>query len=100
MARDIKRNKIQKSLQKKGFVKAIESSDHEKYYFSFKGKKYKHIVVKISRGSSYKTYGINLLKLMKGRLCLDSNDQIYDLLECPMDFEKYIELLKEKGQLD
>ena len=100
MARDISRKKIKASILIKGFLKSRKASDHDMYYFVYKGKTYKHIVVKLSRGSSYKTYDISLISKMKTRVRLDTNQQIYDLFECPMDFNKYIEILKEKSELD
>lgn len=94
----ISRRTIEKSLSQKGF-KPQEASHHRYYYLYYDEKKYP-IHTKISRGSTYREYGIHLLKLMKKRLKLDSLGQTYDLLQCPMTHEEYIGLLKKKGELE
>jgi len=100
MAHDISRKKIISSLNDKGFIESNRPSDHDKFYFVYNGKTYKQIVVKLSRGSSYKTYDISLISKMKKRVLLDTNQEIYDLFECPMDFDNYVSILKKKGELD
>ena len=50
-----------------------------------------------SHGSSYKTYGDELLKRMKVELRLESLKEVRDLLLCPMDADAYNNKLVEKG---
>ena len=90
----IPRSTIEKSLSEKGFVKE-EGRDHRFWYFLYKGKKTK-IRTKISTGTGYRDYEINLLKRMKSQLFLDSPRQLDDLLRCPMDGKQYAELMLEK----
>jgi hypothetical protein len=51
----------------------------------------------ISRGTSYKTYGDELLKRMKLQLRLETLKEVKDLLLCPMDADAYNNKLIEKG---
>jgi hypothetical protein len=91
----IPRDKIEKSFVEKGFVKE-EGRDHRYWYFFYKGEKTR-IKTKISIGSGYKDYGINLLKMIKTQLYLDSLKELDDLLRCPMDGNQYSELMLIKG---
>lgn len=90
---NIKRTQIESSLRKKGFVE--EGGDHEYFYHEIDGKR-TGAWTKVSRGSGYKDYGINLLKAMKIQLRLDSLEQVRRLLECPMDANEYNNILKKK----
>jgi len=89
------REEIETSLQNKGFQRD-EERDHIFYYFFYKGKKTK-VRTKISRGSKYKDYGMDLLKMMKIQLRLDGLSEVKDLLICPMDESQYIKILLNKG---
>jgi len=89
------REEIETSLQNKGFQRD-EERDHIFYYFFYKGKKTK-VRTKISRGSKYKDYGTDLLKMMKRDLYLDRLNELGDLLVCPMDESQYISILLNKG---
>ena len=91
----IPRSKIEKSLSEKGFVRE-EGRDHRFWYFLYKGKKTR-IRTKISTGTGYSDYEINLLKMMKSQFYLDSLRQLDDLLRCPMDGKQYTELMVNKG---
>ncbi len=90
----IPRSTIERSLSEKGFVKE-ERRDHRFWYFLYKGKRTK-IRTKISTGTGYRDYEINLLKMMKLQFYLDSLRQLDDLLRCPMDGKQYTELMLEK----
>ncbi len=93
--KSIPRDKIEKSLGEKGFVKE-EGRDHRFWYFFYKGEKTR-IRTKISTGSGYEDYSINLLKMIKTQLYLDSLKELNDLLRCPMDGNQYAELMLSKG---
>jgi len=90
----IPRKKIEKSFAEKGFVKE-EGRDHRFWYFFYKGKKTR-IRAKISTGTGYEDYKINLLKRIKNQLFLDSLKELDDLLRCPMDGKQYAELMLSK----
>jgi hypothetical protein len=79
-------------LAEKGFVK--DERDHRFWYFFYKGKKTR-IRTKISTGSGYSEYGINLLNMIKKQLYL-SFRELEALLRCPMDVDRYTELMIER----
>lgn len=89
----IKRTQIESSLKKKGFVE--EGGDHKYFYHEIDGKR-TSAYTKVSRGTGYKDYSINLLKTMKIQLRLDTLEQLRRLLECPMDANEYNDILKKK----
>ena len=94
----IERDIIESSLITKGFTKDV-SGDHRYFHHEIEGKK-TGISTYTSHGSGkYKTYGDDLLRLMKKQLRLDSMRQVKDLLECPMKKNEYILILKEKRLL-
>lgn len=93
----IPRGVIEASLQDKGFQK-YEKRDQRFYYFFYEGKKTK-IRTKISTGSKYKDYGMDLLKMMKRQLWLDEVKEVKDFLVCPMDQEQYTKILLNKGKI-
>ncbi len=80
----------------KGFVK--EDSHHRYFYHEVKGKR-TGISTHTSHGSDYKTYGDNLLRLIKKQLRLDALSQVVDLLKCPMTGDDYNGILKKKDLL-
>jgi len=96
---DISKKTIVRSLKKKGFKLKKGQGDHDWYIFYYKDKKYGQIKAKISRGSSYRTYPISLWTRMRKLLQLENNKQVSDLLTCPLDKDKYLEILKEKEVL-
>jgi hypothetical protein len=98
MANDIPRRVIKQSLLEKGFVE-ITSKHHDQYVFEHNGRRYPHIRARISRGSGFKTYGIGLWSKMKKLLQLETNQQAYDLLTCPMNHQEYLALLEQNEQL-
>jgi len=91
--KSIPRDKIEKSLAEKGFLKE-EGRDHRFWYFFYKGKKTR-IRTKISTGSEHRDYGANLLKRIKYQLFLDFRE-LEELLRCPMDGNRYAELMLER----
>jgi|WetSurMetagenome_2_1015567.scaffolds.fasta_scaffold1776546_2 hypothetical protein len=95
---DIDRSLIKQSIQLKGFSQkpGTQHSDHDIYFFTHNNKRYSQLRVKLSRGSSYKSYDMNLLKKMRKAAGLDTIRQIRDLFECPMSLDEYITILREK----
>jgi len=93
---DIPRRTIIKSLQRKGFTRTKKKGDHDWYVFCHGGQEYGHVMAKISRGSSYKTYSESLWTRMKTLLALDTNAEAHGLLTCPVDHAAYVNVLKRK----
>lgn len=89
----IDRKEIESSLVAKGFVE--EDTHHRYFYHEIRGKR-TGIHTHTSHGSDFKTYGDNLLKLMKKQLRLDTLSEVADLFKCPMTGEAYNDFLKNK----
>lgn len=92
----VDRRVIESSLPSKGFVR--EDDDHRYFYHEYEGER-TGVCTYTSHGSKYKTYGAELLGMMKKQLRLDSIRQVVDLFECPTSGEDYNLILKEKGLL-
>lgn len=92
----VERRTIESNLLSKGFIK--RESDHTYLHYRYQGKP-TGIYTRISRGSGYKTYGINLLKVMKTQLKLESIQQVVDLCRCPISRDDYNQILRDKGFL-
>ena len=90
----IDRDLIESSLETKGFVK--EETHHRYFYHEVNGKRTSAFTF-TSHGSSFKSYGDNLLQKMKKQLRLDSLHQVSDLFKCPMSAGDYNDILKKKG---
>jgi len=90
------RNDIEKSLPTKGFVK--EETHHTYFYHEYEGKR-TGAYTYTSRGTTYKTYGVQLIARMKVELKLDKNGDVFDLCSCPMSGQDYNEILRRKGMI-
>ena len=86
---------IEQSLQKKGFIK--EFGDHIFFYHEYKGKRTGAYAKVSYSAKKYKDYGVQLINLLKRQLLLNSIQETKRLLQCPMDANEYINILKEKG---
>lgn len=82
------------ALKAKGFGIDSKGRDHD-YFFLIIGGKKTQIFTKISRGSSYKTIGDNLLGAMSRQLKLTKREFLM-LVECPLSAVQYRELLRTK----
>lgn len=91
------RDDIERSLESKGFVR--EDKSHRYFYHEYQGKRTGPYAY-TSHGSSYKTYGDNLLKRMKKELRLDTKKQLVDLIQCPMSAEDYNQFLRSKNVIE
>jgi len=95
----IKPQKAASSLKQKGFMEEKKQKgrkgqkDHIYYHHEFHGK-----VTGISTKISHSSGDISgdLLTKMKKQLNLDSNQDAYDFLACPMDMQRYNEILIQK----
>lgn len=83
----ISRKNIRRSLSKKGF-----KAEGDIWYFWFNGRR-TSIRVKISSGKQYRAYRNGALKTKIGLLGLQSLRELKDLFICPMDMNKYIDIL-------
>lgn len=92
----VPRDTIESTLPKKGFVLDSSKPSHKYFMHEYNGKR-TGAYAYTSHGSSYKTYGDELLKRMKVELRLESLKEIRDLLLCPMDADAYNNKLVEKG---
>ena len=97
MANPIPPKKIIKSLKSKGFI-LEEGKNHKLLRFCFNGQK-TSISTSLSRGSSYREYGQDLLKLMSKGLRLEKMHQLINLIECPLKQKEYTEILIRGGFL-
>lgn len=86
-----KAREIKEGLTKKGFI-AVQR-DHTYLFFSVEGRK-SGIHTKISHGN--KEYSDNILSLVARQLHISSK-QLDDLLDCPLSYERYLSMLKEKN---
>jgi hypothetical protein len=101
----VPRNTIEASLSQKGFrrqdqtgLPANRNADH-RFYYLYIDEKRSHIRTKISTGSGYKDYGIDLLKKMKMQLKFESISQLVSFLRCPLGHSEYIEILRRNNEV-
>jgi hypothetical protein len=92
----VPRDTIESTLPKKGFVLDPAKPSHEYFYHEYNGQR-TGAYAYTSRGTSYKTYGDELLKRMKVELRLETLKEVRDLLLCPMDADAYNNKLIQKG---
>jgi len=86
------------NLPKKGFVKNA-SGDHIFFYHEFNGKK-TGIITKISHTPKMKDITNDIINAIKKQLNLDTNKQVKELIECPMDQNEYLKILADKNIID
>lgn len=86
-----------KGLQNKGFEHTSTGRQpHEKLRLFIEGKK-TGISVPISRSKKIKEYGSDLINIVKRELKLETNKQVVDLVECPLSYQDYIDILNRNG---
>jgi len=84
---------IRAALMKKGFI--ADDTHHEMFWMVVDGKK-TSIRTRISHGA--KEYGDELLALVARQVGL-SKQELYRLIDCPMDGRKLRALLVERGRI-
>lgn len=92
---EIKSRQVASSLCKKGFVET-EGSSHRLFRLTIDGKK-TAIHTVMSRGSH--DLGTHMLSSMAKQIAL-SSEEFVQLVRCPLTAEGYLDLLRERGQLD
>jgi predicted RNA binding protein YcfA (HicA-like mRNA interferase family) len=83
-------NKTRQSLLKKGFVKA--EGDHHFYLFRYEGK----VVARTKLSHNDQDIGDGLISKMY-KQCQVNKKQFLDLINCPLDEQGYIDILKKDG---
>ena len=91
-----KTKKLEKVLNKKGFIKDPDKNHHKFYYLEVDGKK-QSIHTYFSHGKS--EYNQYLMGEMKKQLKFNDTDKAEDFFDCPMSKEQYVEMLKELGEI-
>lgn len=89
---------MRKAYRRKGFIQS-EGGQHEQWTFAPHGV-VSPVKTTISRGSSYKTYGDDLLKWVRKELKLPSKKDLLDLIDCPKTQEQYEDHLIKLGVFD
>jgi len=92
----IKTKDIAVALEKKGFV--AESGNRRKkhtFYFLYINGEKTRIWTMLSHGIS--EYGDDLLTSMRKELKFEKNKELKDFIDCPMTYEKYVEMLEIKS---
>lgn len=84
---------IRAALMKKGFI--ADDTHHEMFWLVVDGKK-TSIRTRISHGA--KEYGDELLALVARQVGLNKQE-LYRLIDCPMDGERLTSLLIERGKV-
>lgn len=84
-------------LKKKGFELHPEKDHHNFYYLMVDGKK-SSIYTYFSHGTD--EYGSSLMGMIKKQLCFQNSKTAEDFFDCPLTKEKYIDLLKDQGDLN
>jgi hypothetical protein len=92
----LERSSIEEGLLGKGFV---TTEKHHRYFHHAHEGRETGAYAFTSRGSKFKTYGPELIARMKKTLRLDTNQQVVDLVLCPMSADDYLALLREKRVL-
>lgn len=85
-----------KVLKKKGFELHPEKDDHNFYFLIVDGKK-TSVNTFFSHGKS--EYGDSLMLKIKRQLRFQNAKTAEDFFDCPLTKEKYIELLREQGDI-
>ena len=89
--------KAYKNLKKKGFEDSkSHSNDHKYLEYHYEGKMI--LYTKLSHGSK-KDLNNFLIKQMSTQ-CKLSKQDFADLVNCPLSAEKYVDKLKELGELE
>jgi hypothetical protein len=91
------RRDIDQGLRNKGFRREQGGRDHDFYFFEYKGL-VAPVYTKLSRGSSYRTIGDNLIGKISRQLHLTTR-QFNDLVDCTMSQRAYESCLAGQGKI-
>lgn len=90
----LEKREIERSLPKKGFVR--DERPHHTYFLHLNPGIETGPFTYTSHGKAM-TYGPNLISRMRQQLQLKTNQQVVDLVKCPLDSNGYNQVLIEKG---
>ena len=93
----IKYRDAKSSLLQKGF--RDEKRDHHYFFFYFEGRKTSAYTY-FSYGSESQEVENNLLQTRARQLKLDKSQQVRDLFSCPLDYQEYVVILRQKNIID
>lgn len=85
------------NLPKKGFM--VNKKGHHIFFYHIQDGRETGIRTKISHTAKMKDISNDIISAIKRQLKLDTNAEVKDLIECPMDEATYIGLLRKKGEL-
>lgn len=91
----VSRRNIDRNLPKKGFVKK-NSNHHIYFHHNFNGID-TGVYTYISHSKRISEYSGRLLTDVRKQLKLDSNQEVVDLVNCPMSEDEYNQVLRQKG---
>ena len=91
----LKRKKLCGSLRSKGFAER-EGGSHMVYHLWVDGKD-RGIKTTVSRGTAYKTLGAPLVAAIRRQLCLETFEELEELVQCPLTKDGYAALLRQRG---
>ena len=90
------RDKLESSLQKKGFE--MDESKHHRYFHLIVDGKKTNIHTKTSHGSKkHKTLGPPNQSLVKRQLKFEKKKQLEQFIDCTITYEDYIQILTAQG---
>jgi predicted RNA binding protein YcfA (HicA-like mRNA interferase family) len=92
MSRTLQRTKIIRTLPTKGFRKV--NADHIYFFHEHEGKE---TGIKTFVSHSDKEISGDLITSMRRQLKLDKTSDVVALVECPMEGEDYLNVLRAKG---
>lgn len=88
--------KTYNNLKRKGFIESINKSpDHKRLEFFYEGK----FILSTKLSHNNQDIDNYLIKQMSYQCNLDKSD-FFDLVNCPLSKEEYIQILEQKGLLD
>ena len=98
MPQPISVRKAKKALRSKGFIR---NPDHHEFYFhrDSMGQKTGPYTYFSEGGKKTDYIGPGLLKRIQKELRLGTIQEVADLLNCPMDEEQYITLLRDRKRI-
>lgn len=96
--RAVRTERAKTSLLGKGF-QARKGSDHDRFFLYVDGRKTR-IHTKFSRGSKVREIPPSILDKIRRQLHLENIQEVVDLLLCPMNGARYLELLHQRGELE
>ncbi len=93
----IERKNIIKNLSKKGFKKKEDS--HHIYFHYYHNGIDTGVYTYVSHSKKIEDYQGRLLTEVRKQLELDTNCEVVELVNCPMDKERYSKILRQKNLL-